>query len=114
MKIITKTDPERSTKQLQDDLREMNPHMITMPENSNAGDSASNGLVERAVQEAEGYIRSLLLDLELLAERPDVGGPLAVEACEDREADGVGHAGEQIDGALQRQRVGTIHDDINI
>ena len=63
-RIILKGDSEASIRQLQDDIREMNQDMITIPENAPRGDSASNGLAERAIEEVEGYLRSLKLTLE--------------------------------------------------
>ena len=62
--VILKGDPEPSIKQLQDELRRTNEDVITVPENSPTGDSASNGLAERAIEEVEGYLRTLRLGLE--------------------------------------------------
>ena len=45
-------------------MREANPTMVTIPENAPTGDSASNGLGERAIEEVEGYIRTLRMALE--------------------------------------------------
>ena len=63
-KVVLKGDREASIKQLQDDLREANPTMVTIPENAPTGDSASNGLAERAIEEVEAYLRSLRLGME--------------------------------------------------
>ena len=62
--IILKGDSEASIKQLQDEIRNQNRGMVIVPENSPAYDSASNGVAERAVQEVEGYIRTIKAEIE--------------------------------------------------
>lgn len=64
VKFVIKSDSEPSMKQVQDDLRGQNKDLIIIPENTPVGDSASNGIAERAVEEVHGYIRTLVKDLE--------------------------------------------------
>jgi hypothetical protein len=63
-KVILKCDKEPSMLQLQNEIRERRQDRIVIPENSPTGESRSNGMIENAVQEVEGFIRTLKDSLE--------------------------------------------------
>ena len=62
--VIVKTDQESSAKYLIKDIVSERSEGKTMIEESPVRSSGSNGIVERAVQEIEGRIRSLFLGLQ--------------------------------------------------
>jgi hypothetical protein len=63
-KIIVKTDQENSIEYVMKDLVQNRPEGRTIVEESPKKSSGSNGVCERAVQEIEGRIRSILLSLQ--------------------------------------------------
>eukprot|EP00973_Karenia_brevis_P090293 12401867-Karenia_brevis.AAC.1 len=64
MDILIKSDTEEAMKLLVRCLQEERQGCRTNVEEGHKGSKGSNGVVERAVQEIEGRIRSLLLSLE--------------------------------------------------
>ena len=61
--IIVKSDQEPAIEALLREVIAARPEGKSIPEESPKADSESNGLVERAVQEVEGIIRTLFLGL---------------------------------------------------
>ena len=59
-----KCDKESSARQVQNEIMERRKGLVTVPENAPKGDSASNGAIEKVVQEVEGYLRTLKAELE--------------------------------------------------
>ena len=64
VKVIVKTDQEKSIKCLIEDIMEKRPEGRTIVEEAPVGSKGSNGDVERMVAEMEGQIRSLWLGLQ--------------------------------------------------
>eukprot|EP00973_Karenia_brevis_P011635 1574293-Karenia_brevis.AAC.1 len=64
MDILIKSDTEEAMKLLVRCIQEEREGCRTNVEEVPKGSKGSNGMVERAVQEIEGRIRSLLLSLE--------------------------------------------------
>ena len=62
--IIMKGDQEAAIKAVIEKVAGMRPTARTIPEHSPVGSSGSNGVVERAVQEVEGQLRTMRLAAE--------------------------------------------------